>query len=244
MGAADGRGGATRGFGGAGAAGGLRRRRLRPPCARRRLPRLGCGKAGGCWLFMPRNRYRWTSDEPASLHASASDHLLLGWITRKAGALHRDCASPLVLRALSAISVATRGALRGWAAAEEASRVHKSRNRSTHGTFVCLHQGADTDSGVGQGLFHRLVLYCLQRCAQAHQERAYCASNFLSHGTLTMIEGMRQQLLGELTGRRLVKSLGDASATARDAGLVRCVLVRLQTYCIHTESKLFCVCKF
>ena len=41
-----------------------------------------------------------------------------------------------------------------------------------------------------------------------------------------MIEGMRQQLLGELTGRRLVRSLGDASAAAPDAGLVRCVLVR------------------
>lgn len=63
-------------------------------------------------------------------------------------------------------------------------------------------------------------------CVQAHQERAYCAAHFLSQGTLSMIEGMRQQLLGELTGRRLVRSLGDASAAARDAGLVRCVLVR------------------
>jgi hypothetical protein len=60
---------------------------------------------------------------------------------------------------------------------------------------------------------------------QAHQERAYCAANFLSAGTLAMIDGMRQQLLGELTGRRLVRSLGDASSAAGDAGLVRCVLV-------------------
>ena len=40
-----------------------------------------------------------------------------------------------------------------------------------------------------------------------------------------MIDGMRQQLLGELTGRRLVRSLGDASTAAGDTGLVRCVLV-------------------
>lgn len=46
-------------------------------------------------------------------------------------------------------------------------------------------------------------------------------------GTLSMIEGMRQQLLGELTGRRLVRSLGEASSASRDAGLVRCVLVRI-----------------
>ncbi len=143
-----------------------------------------------------------------------------------------------MLRALSAVNVATRGALHGWAAAEEACQSSQvAKPHGTCGTFVCRHQGADTDSGDGQGLFHRLMLYRLQRCAQAHQERAYCASNFLSHGTLTMIEGMRQQLLGELTGRRLVKSLGDASATAHDAGLVRSVLVRccavsflIQTY--------------
>ena len=63
------------------------------------------------------------------------------------------------------------------------------------------------------------------RLLQAHQERAYCAANFLSAGTLAMIDGMRQQLLGELTGRRLVRSLGDASTAAGDTGLVRCVLV-------------------
>ena len=121
---------------------------------------------------------------------------------------------------------------------------------------------------------------------QAHQERRYCAANYLSHGTLSMLEGMRAQLLSELTGavprdvagtelllrrfgttlawlllilvrrtsvwkhlmahepidrkrmwkhpvvplsdgsgRRLARSLRDASTAARDPGLVRCVLV-------------------
>ncbi len=59
-------------------------------------------------------------------------------------------------------------------------------------------------------------------------ERAYCTKNFLSHGTLAMIDGMRGQLLAELTARKLVRSLGDASANSSNHALVRCVLVGVQ----------------
>ena len=65
-------------------------------------------------------------------------------------------------------------------------------------------------------------------CVQARQERAFCRANYLSHGTLAMIDGMRTQLVTELKGRKLLRSLPDASSSARDVALIRCVLVRLR----------------
>ncbi|CAG9460433.1 unnamed protein product [Pedinophyceae sp. YPF-701] len=55
-------------------------------------------------------------------------------------------------------------------------------------------------------------------------ERAFCAQSFLSQATMNMIDGMRQQLIGELRNRGLAASLGAASAAAEDRGLVRAVL--------------------
>ncbi|CAL5229490.1 g12825 [Coccomyxa viridis] len=52
----------------------------------------------------------------------------------------------------------------------------------------------------------------------------YTSSMFLSNGTMTMIEGMRGQLLGELTARGFVESLATGSCNSADAGLVRSVL--------------------
>ncbi|KAL0045428.1 hypothetical protein WJX82_006305 [Trebouxia sp. C0006] len=59
---------------------------------------------------------------------------------------------------------------------------------------------------------------------RAGQERGYCSSNFLSSSTMMMVNGMRTQLLGELQVRGLVESLGSASMSAADGGLVRSVL--------------------
>lgn len=56
--------------------------------------------------------------------------------------------------------------------------------------------------------------------------RGFCSSNFLSPSTMFMIDGMRGQLASELTHRRLISSVGEASSNARHVGLVRCVLVR------------------
>eukprot|EP00884_Botryococcus_braunii_P000922 jgi/Botrbrau1/10830/Bobra.0025s0009.1 len=56
------------------------------------------------------------------------------------------------------------------------------------------------------------------------QERGYAARNYLSSGTMMMIDGMRSQLLAELTSRGFFRSLEDVSVNARDNGLVRSVL--------------------
>ena len=57
-------------------------------------------------------------------------------------------------------------------------------------------------------------------------DRTFASRNFLSPGTMAMIDGMRSQLLQELRGRGLVgsRSLPNASASARDAAVVRCAL--------------------
>ncbi|BDA50474.1 3'-5' RNA helicase YTHDC2 [Coccomyxa sp. Obi] len=56
------------------------------------------------------------------------------------------------------------------------------------------------------------------------REYAYAAATFVSNGTMSMIDGMRMQLLGELTARGFVSSLEAASQNARDVGLVRSVM--------------------
>ena len=56
-------------------------------------------------------------------------------------------------------------------------------------------------------------------------DRAFAARNFLSPGTMAMIDGMRSQLSQELRNRRLIGgSLQSASASAGDAAVVRCAL--------------------
>lgn len=61
--------------------------------------------------------------------------------------------------------------------------------------------------------------------AQAGRERAYCGSHYLSPATMAMIDGMRSQLLGELTSRGFAASLEGASPQAHRPDLVRAVLV-------------------
>ena len=56
-------------------------------------------------------------------------------------------------------------------------------------------------------------------------DRAFAARNFLSPGTMAMIDGMRSQLLQELRNRKLIgTSLANASVSARDAAVVRAAL--------------------
>jgi hypothetical protein len=62
-------------------------------------------------------------------------------------------------------------------------------------------------------------------CEQAGRDRAFCKANYMSPGTLMMISGMRSQLLSELSRRGLISDLASFSSAAREAALVRCVLV-------------------
>ena len=77
---------------------------------------------------------------------------------------------------------------------------------------------------------HLAVAAAYQRWAAAKSggggggDRGWAARNYVSPGTMAMIDGMRSQLLGELRARGLVASLADASRAAGDAGLVRSVL--------------------
>lgn len=56
-------------------------------------------------------------------------------------------------------------------------------------------------------------------------DHSYCVQNFLSPATMRMIDGMRTQLLGELTSRGFVGSLEEGSSQGHRADLVRAVLV-------------------
>ncbi|GAB4819950.1 hypothetical protein N2152v2_006996 [Parachlorella kessleri] len=56
------------------------------------------------------------------------------------------------------------------------------------------------------------------------RERAYASSHYLSPATLAMVDGMRSQLLGELTSRGFAPSLEAASPNSHHADLVRSVL--------------------
>jgi hypothetical protein len=60
---------------------------------------------------------------------------------------------------------------------------------------------------------------------QRGSDRGFCSHSFLSPATMSMLDGMRQQLLGELVSRGFVPSLEAASAHAQRSDLVRAVLV-------------------
>lgn len=66
---------------------------------------------------------------------------------------------------------------------------------------------------------------------QGGGDRPFCARNFLSPATMNMIDGMRGQLLSELTGMGFVASLEASSTQARRADLVRAVLVSSVALC-------------
>ena len=55
----------------------------------------------------------------------------------------------------------------------------------------------------------------------------------MSNGTLMMIQGMREQLGGELCNRGLISSVKGASSQAHSPAIVRCVLVRI----VHPVSE-------
>jgi HrpA-like RNA helicase len=55
-------------------------------------------------------------------------------------------------------------------------------------------------------------------------DRGFCTHNFLSPATMNMIDGMRGQLMSELTSRGFVQSLEGSSANAQRSDLVRAVL--------------------
>ena len=67
-------------------------------------------------------------------------------------------------------------------------------------------------------------MWASARSAGGGRDRQVCRDAFLSPGTMAMVDGMRGQLVAELKARRLIPSLAAASASARDAGLVRAVL--------------------
>lgn len=56
-------------------------------------------------------------------------------------------------------------------------------------------------------------------------DRGYCTRNYLSPATMSMVDGMRGQLLSELLSRGFAPSLEAASTQAHRADLVRAVLV-------------------
>lgn len=82
--------------------------------------------------------------------------------------------------------------------------------------------------GAGGGSDHLALVRAYNEWAAlpAHAQRAFAARNYMSYGTLTMIHGMREQLVSELRARGLVESTAAASRHADDPALVRCVLVR------------------
>jgi len=52
----------------------------------------------------------------------------------------------------------------------------------------------------------------------------YCNQNFLNNSTMTMIDGMRRQLVAELASRGVIQSLENASSKASNPDIVRSVL--------------------
>lgn len=58
------------------------------------------------------------------------------------------------------------------------------------------------------------------------QQAAFCAKNFVSHGTMVMLDGMRKQLWNELTQKGLVsEDLQSCSLNAQHPGILRAVLL-------------------
>eukprot|EP00803_Ostreobium_quekettii_P007541 evm.model.scf_724.1 EVM.evm.TU.scf_724.1 scf_724:6940-20404(-) len=79
----------------------------------------------------------------------------------------------------------------------------------------------------GAGSDHLAIVTAYDRWLVARRsgrDWEFCRKNFVSHATLSMIHGMREQLVDELRRRGLVGSMEGCSVNARDPEVVRCIL--------------------